>query len=112
MPGDKTRYLEELAAGSEVLVVSHQGATKNRRGRTGQDRNRPMLLFHRPGRRQGRQGLFAKATPKPSGWWPRDGKPVSVVTLKEGDQVLVRTGRGRPPFRHAHHPKTSRKVEQ
>ena len=27
MPGDKTRYLEELTAGSEVLVVSHSGET-------------------------------------------------------------------------------------
>jgi len=89
MPGDKTRYLEELAAGSEVLVVSHQGATKTAVVGRVKTEIRPMLLF--TAQVDGKEGKVFLQNAETIRLVAPDGKPVSVVTLKEGDQVLVRT---------------------
>ena len=94
MPGDRTAYLEELSAGSEVLIVSHTGETTLATvGRVKIER-RPMLLVE--AKVAGADGSEATGavflqnaetirlvTPA--------GKPVSVVDLKEGDSILCRT---------------------
>ncbi len=89
MPGDKTRYLEELAAGSEVLVVSHEGATKTAVVGRVKTEIRPMLLITATvGDTEGKIFLQNAETIR---LVRPDGTPVSVVTLKEGDKVLART---------------------
>ena len=89
MPGDKTRYLEELAAGSEVLVVSHQGATKTAVVGRVKTEVRPMLLI--TATVEGKEGKVFLQNAETIRLVTPEGKPVSVVSLKEGGQVLVRT---------------------
>ncbi|MEA4855882.1 3-dehydroquinate synthase II family protein [Solidesulfovibrio sp.] len=89
MPGDKTRYLEELAAGSEVLVVGHTGATKTAVVGRVKTEIRPMLLI--TAEVEGVSGKVFLQNAETIRLVTPEGKPVSVVTLKEGDRVLVRT---------------------
>jgi 3-dehydroquinate synthase II len=93
MPGDKTAYLEELAAGRDVLIVGADGATGLATVGRVKVEVRPMLLITArvetpDGPRQGQVFLQNAETirvVRPG------GEPVSVVTLKEGDEILVRT---------------------
>ena len=89
MPGDKTRYLEELASGSEVLVVGHTGATKTAVVGRVKTEIRPMLLITADV--DGVSGKVFLQNAETIRLVTPEGKPVSVVTLKEGDKVLVRT---------------------
>ncbi len=89
MPGDRTRYLEELAAGSEVLIVSHEGATKTAVVGRVKTEIRPMLLI--TAQVEGTEGKVFLQNAETIRLVTPEGKPVSVVTLKVGDTVLVRT---------------------
>ncbi len=95
MPEDRTSYLDELAAGSEVLVVDHKGDTSLATvGRVKVER-RPMLMVEAVPVRSG-----AEAAPPGGAVFLQnaetirlvtpEGKAVSVVELKEGDTVLCR----------------------
>lgn len=89
MPGDKTRYLEELAAGDEVLIVSATGETSLAVVGRVKVEVRPMLLIAaKIGDTEGRiflQNAETIRVVRP------DGSPVSVVTLRVGDEILCRT---------------------
>ncbi len=118
MPEDRTAYLEELRAGSEVLIVDHTGACGIATvGRVKVER-RPMLLLEaeiRAPETKGRSAQNAGQAPdrtagqgagQPAGNAVRGtvflqnaetirlvtpgGVPVSVVNLREGDTVLCR----------------------
>ncbi len=92
MPGDKTTYLEELSSGTEVLIVDAEGNTSVAVVGRSKVEVRPMLLItaevatpHGPV--SGKVFLQNAETIRVvSG----DGEPVSVVTLKEGDEILCR----------------------
>ena len=88
MPGDKTSYLEELASGRDVLVVDASGASSLATVGRVKVEVRPMLLITaKAGEKTGQVFLQNAETirlTKPG------GEPVSVVTLKPGDEVLVR----------------------
>lgn len=89
MPGDKTRYLEELKAGDEVLVVNHDGTTSLATVGRVKVEVRPMLLIRaKVGETEGALFLQNAETIRVVNG---KGEPVSVVTLKEGDEILVRT---------------------
>lgn len=95
MPGDRTAYLEELAAGSEVLIASHTGESATATvGRVKVER-RPMLLVEAeiPASefQPARTGTVFLQNAETIRLVRPDGIPVSVVELKEGDQVLCRT---------------------
>ncbi|MDR2161787.1 MAG: 3-dehydroquinate synthase II family protein [Desulfovibrio sp.] len=88
MPGDRTAYLEELRAGQEVLIASHEGVgTTAVVGRIKVER-RPMLLLRaRAGDEEGAVFLQNAETirlVRPG------GGTVSVVALAPGDTVLCR----------------------
>jgi 3-dehydroquinate synthase II len=94
MPEDRTSYLGELAAGSEVLIVSHTGecdiATV---GRVKVER-RPMLLLEaeipgRSGEKVLRGAVFLQNAETIRLVTP-EGEPISVVDLKPGDIILCR----------------------
>jgi len=93
MPGDRTAYLEELHAGSEVLIVSHTGATDIAIvGRVKVER-RPMLLVEaeiRTGEAAVRGAVFLQNAETIRLVTP-EGKAVSVVELRQGDKVLCRS---------------------
>ncbi len=87
-PGDGTRYLEELRAGSEVLIADHSGNTRTAVvGRVKVER-RPMLLIRaRAGNAEGAVFLQNAETIR---LVAPGGRPVSVVSLAVGDRVLCR----------------------
>lgn len=92
MPGDKTTYLEELSSGTEVLIVDAEGNTSVAVVGRSKVEVRPMLLITAEvatpsGPVSGKVFLQNAETIRVvSG----DGEPVSVVTLKEGDEILCR----------------------
>lgn len=89
LPGDRTRYLEELRAGDEILVVGHDGATRLATVGRVKVEVRPMLqIMARCGDREGAVFLQNAETIR---LVRPDGTPVSVVSLAEGDTILVRT---------------------
>ncbi|WP_022660587.1 3-dehydroquinate synthase II family protein [Paucidesulfovibrio longus] len=93
MPGDKTAYLEELAAGRDVLIVDAQGDTSLATVGRVKVEVRPMLLIK--ARVDGPEGPVEGQVFLQNAETIRvvraDGSPVSVVTLKEGDEILCRT---------------------
>ena len=88
MPGDRTSYLEELSSGDEVLVVSADGATSLATiGRTKVE-IRPMLLV--TASVCGVEGAVFLQNAETIRLTRVDGEPVSVVSLKVGDEVLCK----------------------
>ncbi len=94
MPQDKTTYLDELASGTEVLIVDAKGETTIATVGRLKVEVRPMLLVEAV--IKGDDGVETKGAvflqnaeticlTRP------DGTPVSVVTLREGDKVLCRS---------------------
>ncbi len=85
--GEKTRYLSELAAGDDVLVIDSGGQTRSVVvGRVKIER-RPLMLVEAEVDGTKIKTLLQNAeTIKLVG---AEGKPVPVTALKEGDEVLV-----------------------
>ena len=93
MPGDKTTYLEELAAGTDVLIVGADGATSLATVGRVKVEVRPMLLIKaelktKDGVKEGQVFLQNAETIRVVS---DKGEPVSVVTLKKGDKIMVKT---------------------
>lgn len=87
MPGGRTRYLCELAAGDAVLVVSAKGETQECTvGRVKIER-RPLLLVEAAV--AGRTGTILLQNAETIRLSDPDGQARSVVDLKPGDRVLV-----------------------
>ncbi|MFO7597052.1 MAG: 3-dehydroquinate synthase II family protein [Desulfocurvibacter africanus] len=92
MPGDRTNYLQELSSGDEVLVVGHDGRTSLATIGRVKVEVRPMLLVRArvdtpEGAREGAVFLQNAETIRLT---RPGGEPVSVVSLREGDEILVR----------------------
>ncbi len=93
LPHDKTCYLEELCAGSEVQIVDADGKTMTAVVGRVKVEIRPMLLVKaktasKDGEKAGAVFLQNAETIRLTA---PGGIPVSVVSLKPGDKVLVRT---------------------
>ena len=93
MPGDKTTYLEELAAGNDVLIVGADGGTSLATVGRVKVEVRPMLLIKaevktKDGVKAGQVFLQNAETIRVVS---DKGEPVSVVTLKKGDKIMVKT---------------------
>ncbi|MDD4731474.1 MAG: 3-dehydroquinate synthase II family protein [Desulfovibrio sp.] len=93
VPGDKTAYLEELSAGRDVLVVDAQGRTSLSTVGRVKVEVRPMLLIEArvdtdAGPKHGQVFLQNAETIRVV---RPDGEPVSVVSLRTGDEILCRT---------------------
>ena len=87
VPGNKTRYLSELTAGDEVLVVDHHGQTMSATVGRVKIEKRPLMLV------SATHGDKEFATIVQNAETIRltrsDGEAVSVVQLAPGDQILV-----------------------
>lgn len=90
MPGDKTNYLEELQAGSQVLIVDASGATSLATIGRVKVEVRPMLLISAK-TKSGAEGRIFLQNAETIRVVRKDGSPVSVVELVPGDEILVRT---------------------
>jgi len=92
LPGDRTCYLEELQAGDEILVVDAQGGTSLATVGRVKIEVRPLLLIAAE-TESGKGQVFVQNAETIRLVTP-EGRPVSVVSLSEGDQVLCRTEQG------------------
>lgn len=90
MPGDRTRYLEELASGTDVLIVGADGKTGIATVGRCKTEVRPMLLIEAEVEGGARGQVFLQNA-ETIRVVSADGEPVSVVTLQEGDSILVAT---------------------
>ncbi len=87
VPGGKTRYLSELASGDQVLITDFKGAaTVGTVGRLKIEKRPMMLIKARVGEKEINTILQNAETIRLT---DPDGKPVSVVSLRPGDKVLV-----------------------
>ncbi len=87
-PKDKTSYLEELKAGDEVLIVDKEGNTMLCSVGRVKIEIRPLLIIS--AECEGKKGDVILQNAETIRLVAKDGKPISVVSLKQGDQVLVR----------------------
>jgi len=91
-PGGKTRYLSELQAGDEVMIVGAEGnARTGVVGRVKIER-RPLLLIEAEHEGQKLKTLVQNA--ETINLVDKSGKPISVTQLKPGDEVLAHVERG------------------
>jgi 3-dehydroquinate synthase II len=86
-PGGKTKYLADLKAGNEVMVVSYQGKSKIAYLGRNKIEKRPMMLIealaedHPVSLVMQNAETIRLVTP--------DGEAVSVTSLKSGDKILA-----------------------
>lgn len=88
MPGDKTSYLDELRAGTEVLIVNAEGGTETAVVGRVKVEKRPMLLIK--AETAGAEGAVFLQNAETIRLVRPGGEPVSVVSLRVGDTVLCR----------------------
>jgi len=87
--GEKTRYLSELQGGDEVMVVDAQGNTRLEVvGRVKIER-RPLVLIEAEVEDKRIKILLQNA--ETIKLVSKEGVPLSITSLKEGDEVLVHT---------------------
>ncbi|MCP4349516.1 MAG: 3-dehydroquinate synthase II [Desulfobacterales bacterium] len=98
VPGDKTRYLSELSAGDPVMIVDYKGnTTTGVVGRIKMEKRPMMLVTASCGESQLTTILQNAETIRLT---DPQGKPVSVVSLKPGDKVLVAMEKAGRHFGH------------
>ena len=91
LPDGRTKYLSELRAGDEVLVVNAGGEARSAVvGRVKIER-RPLLLIEAECKGEALRTLVQNA--ETINLVSKAGKPVSVTKLKPGDEVLVHVER-------------------
>ncbi|WP_458399681.1 3-dehydroquinate synthase II family protein [Mailhella sp.] len=88
LPGDRTTYLAEVSAGTEMLVVDNEGRTTVATAGRVKVEVRPMLLIE--AKVGGKLGSVFLQNAETIRLTAPDGTPVSVVALKSGDKVLCR----------------------
>lgn len=91
LPNGRTRYISELRAGDEVLLVNAKG--EGRLGVVGRVKieRRPLLLVEAELGGQSFKTLLQNA--ETINLVGKDGAPISVAKLKPGDKVLVHVER-------------------
>jgi 3-dehydroquinate synthase II len=92
LPGGKTKYMSELKAGDEVLIVNNRGEA--RAGVVGRVKieRRPLLLVEAEHEGELYKTLLQNA--ETINLVDKNGKPISVARLRPGDEVLMHIERG------------------
>ncbi|HID17889.1 TPA: 3-dehydroquinate synthase II, partial [Candidatus Bathyarchaeota archaeon] len=91
VPGNKTKYLSELKAGDEVLIVDREGKTRISNICRIKIEYRPLLLIE--AEHEGKRLNVVLQNAETIRLVTKDGSK-SVVELKPGDEVLVRFEEG------------------
>jgi len=86
-PGGKTKYLADLKAGDEVLLVDFQGKSQVAYLGRNKIEKRPMMLIE--AQAQGEPVSLVMQNAETIRLVSPEGKAVSVTTLKPGDKVLA-----------------------
>lgn len=87
VPGNKTRYLSELKAGDEVLIVNTKGETRTAYVGRSKIERRPLILIEAEYEGKIIRTLLQNA--ETIRIVDKDDNPVSVAELKVGDKVKV-----------------------
>jgi 3-dehydroquinate synthase II len=87
VPGGKTRYLSELKAGLEVLIVDFRGNTHRAIVGRAKIERRPLLLVEAEA--EGRRVSVILQNAETIRLVNPQGEPVSIVDLKEGEEILI-----------------------
>ncbi len=85
-PGGKTKYLADLKAGDEVLLVNFQGKSQIAYLGRNKIEKRPVMLIEADA--EGQPITLVLQNAETIRLVSPDGKAVSVTTLKQGDKVL------------------------
>jgi 3-dehydroquinate synthase II len=85
-PGGKTKYLADLKAGDEVLVVNFQGKSQTAYLGRNKIEKRPMMLIEAEA--EGQPISLVMQNAETIRLVAPDGKAVSITSLKPGDKVL------------------------
>jgi 3-dehydroquinate synthase II len=85
-PGGKTKYLADLKAGDEVLLVNFQGKSQTAYLGRNKIEKRPVMLVEAEA--EGQPISLVLQNAETIRLVSPDGKAVSVTTLKQGDKVL------------------------
>ncbi len=86
-PGGKTKYLADLKAGDEVLLVNFQGKSQTAYLGRNKIEKRPMMLIEAEA--EGQQISLVMQNAETIRLVSPDGKAISITTLKPGDRVLA-----------------------
>ncbi|MEM2907746.1 MAG: 3-dehydroquinate synthase II [Candidatus Hadarchaeales archaeon] len=91
LPGGRTKYLSELRAGDEVLIVDAKGSS--RAGVVGRVKieRRPLVLVE--AEHEGRTFKVLLQNAETINLVAKDGKPLPVTSLRGGEEVLVHVER-------------------
>ncbi|MGQ9689111.1 MAG: 3-dehydroquinate synthase II [Desulfobaccales bacterium] len=98
VPGNKTKYLGELAAGDDVLVVAHDGRSRPAVVGRAKVESRPLMLV--TAEAGGREISIILQNAETIRLTRPNGEAVSIVALKPGDEVLVALEAGARHFGH------------
>ncbi len=98
VPGNKTKYLGELTAGDEVLVVGHDGRSRAAVVGRSKVESRPLMLV--TAESQGREITTILQNAETIRLTRPGGEAVSIVSLQPGDEVLVALEGGARHFGH------------
>ncbi|MHC4911424.1 MAG: 3-dehydroquinate synthase II [Planctomycetota bacterium] len=85
-PGGKTKYLADLKAGDEVLVVDYEGKSQTAYLGRNKIEKRPMMLIEAEA--EGKPISLVMQNAETIRLVSPDGKAISVTELKVGDEVL------------------------
>jgi len=96
LPGGKTKYLAEIESGDEIMIYNYRGEGRIAWVGRAKVEKRPMLLIEAE-TKEGKKVSAILQNAETIRLTRPDGTPVSVVELKEGDEVLVYT---EEPGRH------------
>jgi 3-dehydroquinate synthase II len=87
VPGEKTRYLSELSAGDQVMIIDYKGNSGVAIVGRLKVEKRPLILVKAIVDKQEISAILQNA--ETIRLTMPDGNPISVANLKTGDQVLV-----------------------
>jgi 3-dehydroquinate synthase II len=96
LPGGRTKYLSEIESGDEIMIYNYKGEGKIVCVGRAKVEKRPMLLIEAE-TKDGKKVSAILQNAETIRLTRPDGTPVSVVELKEGDEVLAYT---EEPGRH------------
>jgi 3-dehydroquinate synthase II len=86
-PGGKTKYLADLKAGDEVMLVNFHGKSQTAYLGRNKIEKRPMMLIEAEA--QGQPISLVMQNAETIRLVSPDGKPISITNLKPGDKVLA-----------------------